>query len=358
MAEILKSNRLGQEPVRIGERAGGLDIYDGLETPFSEDVIELLPYHKEQIEDYARRAATHFAPRENQPERTFAQAEFGVPALVVRVDCTVVDGAIVAYEMEDSPSGQGVTEKVHRRVGGAGIKETILTHYAEAIGDTPHVVVSGARSHGTDDPVIVGDHNYTFDSQRSGISIPDNKLVIVKAIPGDSTSLDGYRHLQERALAPFHSEGDKTYLERMGDLAPAAAKDDFLRTDSGELASQVLKSRMGSMAMGVSIYLHPDDRQTYGKKGIVTASRLEKDRQLFEQTRGGALIQPFAPPLRVENGEGESNAIMRVFVLLGAKEGSIEAEAIGGCYVTRPELVVHGARNAVAGAVVTAQEAA
>jgi hypothetical protein len=260
--------------------------------------------------------------------------------------------------MEDSPSGQGVAEKVHRKIGSSGIKEAILTHYAGIVGDTPHIVVSGARSHGTDDPVIVGDHNYTFDSQRSGINLPDNKLVIVKAIPGDVSSLDGYRHFQERALAPFHSEGDKTYLERIGDLTPATSEDNFLRTDSGELASQVLKSRMGSMAMGVSIYLHPKDRQAHGKKGIVTASRLEKDRQLFEQTRGGALIQPFAPPLRVENKEGESNAIMRVFVLLDAKQGTIEAEAVGGCYVTRPELIVHGARNAVAGAVVTAQEAA
>ncbi len=46
--------------------------------------------------------------------------------------------------------------------------------------------------------------------------------------------------------------------------------------------------------------------------------------------------------------------ILRVFTLIepAAKTGTtVKARAIGGCYVARPELVVHGASNAVGGAV-------
>jgi hypothetical protein len=347
---LFSSSDLTTGPTNLGQEAGKLHLYGGLETPFSEDIIELSPEHKAQIEAYAARAATNFRPQDIAAEPTFAQQELGVPALVVRIDCTVVDGQIVAYEMEDSPSGQGISDRVHRRVGGAGLRSVIRDHYDAAVGTVPHVIVSGARNHGTDDHIVVGDEKYTYD-KRYDLSLPDNTLVIVKALPGNRDSSAPYVHLQERALAPLASEGDKTYQERIGDLTVVKGRQDLLRREGGELESQVLKARIGSMAMGISMYLSPEDRQMYGKKGIVTASRLEKNLDTYRDTRSGALVQPFAPPIRIENPEGRSNAIMRVFTLLENSNGIITARAIGGGYVARPELIVHGASNAVLGAV-------
>lgn len=347
---LFSSNDLAANPTSLGREAGKLHLYGGLETPFSEDIIELSSEHTAQIEAYAARAATNFMPQDMRPEPTFAQQELGVPALVVRIDCTVVDGHIVAYEMEDSPSGQGISDRVHRHVGGAGLRSVIRNHYQSAIGTLPHVIVSGARTHGTDDHLVVGDERYAYDTGYTA-PLPDDALVIVKALPGNHASSAPYVHLQERALAPLTSEGDKTYQERIGDLMAVEGAQDLLRQPNGDLDSQVLKARIGSMAMGISMYLNPDDRRVYGKKGIVTASRLEKDLDIYKDTRSGALVQPFAGPIRIENPEGRSNAIMRVFTLLERKDGAIHAKAIGGGYVARPELIVHGASNAVLGAV-------
>jgi hypothetical protein len=347
---LITSDRLGNEPVPLGEQAGMLDLYDGLATPFSASAVELTPAHVDEIEAYVRQAAAHFGPRDGAPEQTFAQHERNVPALVVRVDCTIIDGKVVAYEMEDSPSGQGITDTIHRAVGAPGIKALLHSHYDEQIGQLPHVVVSGERSHGTDDALIVGADRYTFDQDRS-LVLPDGQLVIVKAIPGNEASVKGYEHFQPRALAPLLTEGDKTYLERIGDLRNITHADQLLHDDNGELTSQVLKARLGSMALGVSIYLNPQDRQTFGRKKTVTASRLATDLAGYRDTRGGALVQEFAPPIRITNDEERSNAILRVFVLLQNNGNEIQADAIGGCYVARPELVVHGASNAVAGAV-------
>ncbi len=351
MAEIIRSNAIREEVIPIGSEAGMLEVYDGLKTPVSEDIIELTPYHTSQIEAYVNAAAMAFGPHGESAEPTFAQTRFGVPALVVRVDCTIRDGEIVAYEMEDSPSGQGVTDKVHKSMGGVGIKNIIRDHYYSSIGQLPHVVVSGARSHGTDDPLIVGAENYTYDTRRD-LQLPEDKLVIVKSIPGFEESSRPYEHLQSRALAPLQSEGDKTYLERMKQLRSVSDERGLLQTPNGELASQVLKARMGSMAMGVSLYLHPVDRHQFGKKGIVTASRLVRDLHHFKDSRDGALVQPFVAPMQLKNNEGRSNAIMRVFALLKRQDGEIVSRVIGGCYVARPELIVHGAQNAVSGAVV------
>ncbi|MDX2775956.1 hypothetical protein PV379_01115 [Streptomyces caniscabiei] len=349
---IVSSADISAEPIALGQEAGKLGLYGGLETPFSSDVIELSPVHVRQIEAYAAQAASNFMPLDaDTPEPTFAQQELGVPSLIVRIDCTVVDNKIVAYEMEDSPSGQGISHRVHRQLGGAGIRDTIRGHYEKHIGAVPHVIVAGARNHGTDDHLIVGERNYTYDTDTT-IAVPDDAFVIIKAIPGDPRSAKPYLHLQQRTLAPLVSEGDKTYQERIGDLTRVQTPMDLLRRDTdNELASQALKARIGSMAMGICMYLHPDDRKTHGKKGIVTASRLENTIDTFTQAKNGALTQPFAPPIRLENPEGRSNAIMRVFTLLERKGGTIHATAIGGGYVARPELIVHGASNAVLGAV-------
>ena len=124
--------------------------------------------------------------------------------------------------------------------------------------------------------------------------------------------------------------------------------------ENGELRSQVLKSRIGSMAMGVSIYLEPSDRKKFGKRGIVTATKLKSNLDTYTQDLGGGLTQEFAPPIQTTNPEGRTNTILRIFVLLEKDKGTqnkIKAEAIGGCYVARPELIVHGAANSVGGAV-------
>jgi len=345
MKEILSSD-IGQGSIDGGNQSGLLDIYDGLETPVSDDVITLSTKHKKEIEDYAVRAASEYSDSMGRKEPTHIQDAMGIPSLIVRIDCTVDENDnIVAYELEDSPSGQGITDKVHSHVKGEGIKERLIDHYMSTIGDIPHVLVSGHRSHGTDDNIIVGQERYTFNE------IPHiDGPVIVKAVPGIEESHAAYLHLQPQAIAPLVTEGDKSYAVSMGDLKEVKSDADLLLCADGELASQVAKSRLGSMAMGVSMYLNPIERKKYGKRGTVTATKLGTKIAQY-QDRGGALLQRFVAPIQLENPEGRSNAIMRVFVLLDNKNENITAEAIGGCYVARPELIVHGASNAVAGAV-------
>ncbi len=349
MTEIL-SNQIGAEPTILGAESRKIYLYDGLETPISEDIIVLTEEHTRAIEAYAVNAAGEYGDASGQPEATLAHAKHQIPTLIARVDCTVIDGKIVPYEMEDSPSGQGITHTIHQAVAGTGLKGRVLTHYQETVGDIPHVIVSAARSHGTDDKLIVGDQRYMYDEP---LELLDTDVpVIVKAIPGQPDSHEPYLHLQDRLVAPLVTEGDKSYAERIGDLVLANSVDELLTDESGELRAQVLKARLSSMSMGVSIYLDPDTRNILGRKGTVTASKFRNNMEIYAD-RGGALVQEFAPPVQLENPEGRSNAILRVFTLLSRDErsGDIQAQAIGGCYVARPELIVNGASNAVAGAV-------
>lgn len=347
MGRIISSETLGREPVPLGDQVSELDIYDGLRTPITEDAIELSNRHAEQLVTYAHRASSAFGDADGNKEQTKSQTEFNQPSLLVRIDATINDGDIVAYEMEDSPSGQGITDKIHKAVAGIGIRDVILDHYGALLGDTPMVIVSGARSHGTDDVIIVGGSRYIFDKDGDA-KISANDAVIVKAIPGIPTSHEPYLVMQKQATAPLVTEGDKSYLERIGSLKRAACDQDLLVDEEGALVSQAVKSRLGSMAMGVTLYLTNEDKRRFSRAGTVTASKLRTRRREYEESRGGAFTQPFSAPILLDNKEDRSNAILRIFTLLGP-EGN--ANVIGGCYVARPGMVVHGSTDAISGAV-------
>lgn len=346
MGRSINSELLGGQPVAFGSQTGELDIYDGLSTPISDDVIELSERHAAQISAFAAASARQFGDRNGYKEQTRVQSEIGMPSLVVRVDATIINGEIAAYEMEDSPSGQGITDRLHMAVAGVGIRGVILDHYNRLLGDIPRVIISGERTHGTDDVIIVGGDKYAFDQSFEAKADPAEP-VIVKTIPGNVASQDPYIGLQAQAVAPLVTEGDKSYLERMNILTPALSDADLLTDTQGDLVSQVLKSRMGSMAMGISIFLTSDDRRQFTGAGTVTASKLRSRRQEYEELKGGALVQPFMPPISFENPEKRSRAILRIFALLDP-EG---ARVVGGCYVARSGMVVHGASDAISGAV-------
>jgi hypothetical protein len=349
--KIIESNILGAEPIECAEEVGMLDTYSGLKTPFTDDIILLSPEHKTEIEELVKQAAQAYGNVKGEKEPTGVQAQFGLPALVVRVDCTIQNGQVLPYEMEDSPSGIGVSDRFIRAASGNEFKERVLEHYESTIGDTPHLIISGLRKHGTDDELVVGADKYHYKHGSTAIpAIEPGAPVIVKAIPGDAQSHLPYLELQKDCVAPLVTEGDKSYAERLGIVRTIAGPDELKRVN-GELRSQVIKARLGSMAMGVSVYLTAEDRSKYGKGGLVKSGRLTRDLERYINN-GGALIQDFHPPIQLVNSARRNNAILRVFVLLNRdKNSEVEARAIGGAYVARPELIVHGASNAISGAV-------
>ena len=337
----------------FGVAHSSLAIYDGLHTPVSDDVLSLSSEHTDQIESFARAALEAYGPLNDRPERTLAHELHGIPCLVGRVDCTIVDGTIVPYELEDSPSGIGIADLLIQRADGTGIAHQVRQHFVDSVGEVPFVLVSGSRNHGTDDSLVFGDRYFY---EKGDYSIPkavQNNPVIVKAIPGSEISRAPYAHLQNRTLTPLETEGDKTYALRTGIAAAVRRPENLLRDESGSIRSQVLKARIGSMAMGVCAYLTPDDRKHYGAKGV-TASKLERKLEEFcSEAEGVCLTQEFAPPIQTNNASVAGNLILRVFVLSSRnKAGELSVRSIGGCYVSRPDIIVHGASNAVGGAIV------
>lgn len=351
MSQLINTNTISSERIVFGKPAGSLDIFGQRDTPFTDDIIELSAKHKGQIEAFALEAANLYGDQTGAKEPTFVQTTLDTPTLIGRVDCTIVDGNIVPYEFEETPAGQGVSERLHEAIGSNGIKSVILRHYDSMLADIPRFIISGARTYGTDDAIIVGEDKYSFTAGEVGHAVP-GEYVFVRTVTGDSTSKVPYLNLQPQAIAPIVMEGDKSYLERMGILQAVHSADDLLRDNEGNLISQVVKSRIGSMSRGVSLFLTNHDKQIYGTARAVTGSRLINDTDKFISESGGAFVQPFAPPFLIESGDRKLSGILRIFVLQGKIGEEAVNAAIGGCFVARPGAVIHGAGDAISGAVV------
>lgn len=351
MTEILNTSQIGNERIVFASPSGSLDVFGKRDTPFTTDVIELSAKHKQQIEEFALRAASQYGDSNGIKEPTFAQTALGVPTLIGRVDCTIINDEIVPYEFEETPAGQGVSERIHEAIGSTGIRRVILEHYDAVLGDIPRFIVSGARSYGTDDAIIVGEDKYSFTP--NGVSEAGaGEFVFVRTITGDPSSKDPYLPLQSRAIAPLVTEGDKSYLERLGNVMSFTSTDELLRDETGDLVSQVVKARFGSMSRGVSLFLTAKDKAIHSGARAVSSSRLINDASRFMQVSGGAFIEPFARPFLLESGGRNVSGILRVFVLQGKIGEQAVNRAIGGCFVARPSAIVHGASDAISGAVV------
>ena len=260
-----------------------------------------------------------------EPElSTHVQQEFARPTLLARIDCTETDKyGIRPFEVEERPAGLDVTAMLL----GESFTEHIRRHFIQTTGQVP-VIARHPHAQSDDGDVLkVVDLNDIKD-----------ELCVVRARP-DQIPENLKDKVQNVSLSTVLNEGRKEHT--IDHVLIRRAKDvQFIPQES-----IVLKPAQGTHAKGVAVYLSPEDREKHGKKGTVTASKM--DRLIKENP--DYIVEKFTPPIVLKSREGiRGNMILRVFILVHPKSG---VEVIGGAYVVRPELIVHGASNAIAGAI-------
>ncbi len=301
---------------------GSLEI-NSRTLPVNETKIKLDDDIVKQIRQLAQNAINAMV-REN----TLVTRRFDIPTLVARLDCTVQNGIVLPYELEERPAGIGVTTQLL----GSNFSEDIKDHYKGHIGETPLVAMG---------PTEVSDDSLVF--QTVGLDDRSDSPCIVRGLPDTVGAHENALQLIERSVSTIQLEGDKTYtLKASGFGARKVIKGEKLDPQ----VSTVTKPLQGSQARGVYVYLSPEDRAIHGKRGTITASKMQS---ILERDTP-QLRESFAPPIRLRGQDGTvGNMILRVFVLVHPTK---EPEVIGGAFVIRKELIVHGASNAIAGGVV------
>jgi hypothetical protein len=310
------------EQLRFGE----------LDVTTTELCIELSDEHRQQMSDAIQAGLLHFNGETDIPEETLAQKITGLPTMLARIDCSIVDGTVQPFEIEERPNGIGITTAL----GGSALQlnQLVRQHFMTLIGEVPQVIAPTERIGRIDDTFT----DVTVLEARH----QTQRAVLLRTEPSQVT--DEHDNLVSQSVSTARSEGSKGYRERTGHARRVSSIDQL----GDEADSMVVKGLQCSKAQHIDIVLSSEDRATFGKKGTVTRSRALRNAQEAIDRDGAVIVERFIPPISARLGDMHGNMILRVFAAVSSAD---DIRVLGGVHVTRPELVVHGARNALHGLV-------
>jgi hypothetical protein len=314
------------ETVDLAASGHTLDLGEH-QLPISDTIVALDPVHTDQIKNIIAASLDNY-PKED----TLVQDKIGRPTIIARVDCSIGADGILPYECDDRPAGWGVQDILSRHHLDIGIANLLQDHSVATLG-SELVVVRHPEAKPNDDHVVL---DVLKPNQLNG------HAVIARGEPGMFTDEELYRELARRSASTIRTEGDKSYALAVPDLGARLIhrEDELPEADQ----SFALKSLQGSKCSGVAVYLAGKDRAEHGKRGTITHSRMQR----IAQEMAPLILEKFKPPIRTRD---HGNMILRVNALISASD----VQVIGGAYVARPEMLVHGASNAIAG-LITVEE--
>lgn len=256
-------------------------------------------------EDAIRRWAPLFPKEEN-----WAENQFKVPSLIVRVDCTVIDGQLGFYEVEERPAGMGLTGALNPQ-------------FAELFAAArrkwwPEVTAMISPRRRADD-----DYLWTRI-----VTTPDSP-VIIRSDPDESD----YWQYQALSISSLRHKGDKSYGVELGWWREVRGAHE-LPWDQ----AFVLKPVQGSKARGMWFWNPATRRNGYSTRSQVGRALAAAGRMYCQ-----LWLQPMSGP------NGYTAMIYRVYYIFNPEMRSWSC--LGGHWVARNDLRLHGASDALLGPV-------
>ncbi len=261
-----------------------------------------------------------------------AVRNFGVPTIFCRVDLApfVVGEYPInkVYEIEARPAGFSILLNIFPKLKSIGsIWENHLPISA---------VVLDSRQDAAEDTRIFSEAMNWGWLEQNNCENNFSECMWVRGSELDIKNVD-LAKLEEKALAPVTSHGDKNYLVEMN-LAKKIGNHDKLPWDE----PFVIKPLKGSKCDNVFLW-HPAERKK-NTSGIYTRTKisnslLDTDRQF--------ILQPFIFPGREEINGKEGFTIWRIY--FGYDIQNRKWIFAGGLWNWRPCLKVHGASDGISG---------
>ncbi|MBX9906649.1 hypothetical protein K2X96_01985 [Patescibacteria group bacterium] len=267
---------------------------------------------------------------------TLVGRDYGSPSLIVRLDCVVdPEEKLHLFEVEERPCGIGVAKV---------LVPQFESRLSEMLGMWPEFRWVSSPHRITDDALALGEGLSLEQAFRHAGAL------LVRSRPEDRD----YHPLEHRAISSVRHEGDKHYGERMNLWRRIEWLTDPSEQAGGYVSppldrSCVLRPLRGTRCNMVAVYLHDAAKEAplYGVKRNERLSPGEVESRL--RRSGPAFAQPLIMPTR-RDALGARNMIYRMFFGLNTRSG--EFEPMGGMWMARESLLVHGQNDAVVGALV------
>lgn len=260
---------------------------------------------------------------------SWAEKEYGVPSLLIRLDCVCKDGVLAIYEIEERPCGVGVT--LHENADFRPRFEAVRRTW-------PEIVSVRADERVTDDSLwmreVSLEEAHTVDA-----------ALLVRSRPEDAR----YHALEPRAISTVTLEGDKRYGIALGMWTPMTWVEDGEGgyIDNFPSSSFVAKPLQGTRARSVLVYMPKEERAPLprrARKSLATEGQVRRAVQ-----RQPMVMQPFIWPQQ----RGEEFLIYRMYFAYNTQQH--EYVPVGGMWTATDELVVHGTDRSTFGPLVMAE---
>lgn len=301
------------------------------------------------LEPFLQTSLDQFVEAYNPPEdqRYFFHSQFGLPSPIVRFDMPLEDGEVGGgiYEIESRPAGLAIVSHLQPELLGAfrGSVEQIqgITGKQVAIKMLPYE--QSSQNDPSGEKRMFADMLGVPFVEAGEQPEPDpDSLYLVYG--NSSEAGDDVKAYEGQSLFPVRNDGDKSYLVTMG-RATFPTPD---MVDQALDANQpfILKPGQGMWAQDFFPYVGSGNKA----KGRVTASKIRSLYRDQENDRLGEFImQPFIPPGKIEfpGYEKPQNAMARVYAVADLATGTYNV--VGGMYVARDNLRLHGTSDATTG---------
>lgn len=273
-------------------------------------------------------------------EETWVQKTYGIPSLIVKLDCVFIDGFLFIYEVDERPDGIGIANTINHEFSA---RLNLLKRKWPLI----KWVKSDNRCPGDDSFWLDGDP-LTLDEYLEYLSQPEPQrkgVVLVRAEPSETE----FHQLQNRSISLIANEGLKSY-----GLSTGLWKEvNYWNADSLPWKyGFVLKPLQGSKCKDVEIW-HPG-RKHFNHLSIGGISSESKVRQTLEKNRV-MYCQPLVLPMQTQVENQPFFFIYRLY--LGYHVGNKAYEPLGGTWVGRlKNFKVHGSEDSIFGPLVLEQK--
>lgn len=258
-------------------------------------------------------------------EETFASQRLGTPSTIIRFDYVVKDGVVTVFEIEDRPAGLAV---------GSTVSVNFCTSLAsfwkelEENVDRPVGIFVSKQRLGNCDDLLVPSLIPNIEVFQEGAQIPTESLLLVRCNRDELHLKD----LVTRSISTVSEEGWKGYGKDLG----------LWKTYDGRLdfdGPVVLKPEYGCRSEGVVIF-DPNKRRS----GFDTLSKLKRI------TEGATYYeQPFVEP---ETNSWLLPGYAMIRRLFFTTLNGLDFRPIGGCWVARKSVKIHGASDSISGELV------
>lgn len=277
----------------------------------------------------------------------------GCPSGLVRVDCTITEEGVRVFECEQAPAGLGIWGLACKE---GGIE--IPPEFREFMREVKGVVMMPSRKERWEETILifqlmriptklafVGDSPDNWRQVEGVEQLPLQKLIElpggplwVRGSPGDAECPEII--VESRSIVPVIADGDKRALISLQEAARVHSPLNLPWEQPF-----VVKPLQGSGGHGVLAW-HPSRKVRDELGGFAT-------RKKFEEADFPRIMQPYYPPLKLEEGKLRVvssepvrgwRGILRVFAIF---RGS-RYEVVGGVLNVRENQVkIHGSSDAI-----------